>query len=645
MRWAVAGTAIAGVSGISVNFEEMKNRPVSKVIKLLKDMSKQLEEETEKDQEIYEKMACWCTTNDKEKTKAIADGEAHITDLTAAIEQNSGKSAQLETEKANLEKEIAANQAALDKAKSMRTKQLAEFNAEEKDLLSSIQSMKGAITVLGKHHESFLQMPGDHIANIAFMLKHQLHKYGEVLKSTITPSQNRAVEKFLQAPAYAPASGEIFGIMKNMKDTFESNLEQLQTDEANNQSAFEDLKAAKEEEIKSGNEQFDKKESELATTLEQLANDKVDLEDTRKKLAADEEFLANLKEKCKQTDQEFAARTKARQEEIAGVGKALEYLNSDEAHDLFTRTFNFVQVTKKVDNRREMAAAVLKKQNIPRLNALAVSVRLDAFTKVKKAIDDMIADLKKQLKEESKHRDFCIEELNQNEAQTTKQTRDQEDLTAKKGQLEAEIEQLAKEIEDLKAENAESRTQLKRAGEDREIENVEFQKTVADQKATIALLTKTMEVLKGVFEKSFVQQAPPAGFGTYEQNAGGSGVIAMITQIINDSKAMMAEAVHDEEDAQAAYESTVQETNTSLKTNEERIVNLENNKSTAETDKSDTEGALEDATTELEMLANAAADLHKQCDFFIKNFEVRQTAMNEEIDAMGQAKAILSGAK
>merc|ERR1719343_418592 len=297
MRWTVAGLAAAGVSGmeLSLNVEEMKNRPVSKVIKLLKDMSKQLEEEAEKDQEIYEKMACWCTTNDKEKTKAIADGEAHITDLTAAIESNSGKSAQLETENANLEKEIAANQQALDEAKEMRAKQLPEFTAEEKDLLSSIQSMKGAITVLSKHHESFLQMPSDHIANIALVLKHQMFKYGDSLKQNITPSQSRAMKEFLQAPAYAPASGEIFGIMKNMKDPFESNLEQLQADETNNQKAFEDLKAAKEEEIKSGEALFDKKAGELAAALEQLANDKVDLKDTRTTLAADEEFLANLK--------------------------------------------------------------------------------------------------------------------------------------------------------------------------------------------------------------------------------------------------------------------------------------------------------------------------------------------------------------
>ena len=37
--------------------------------------------------------------------------------------------------------------------------------------------------------------------------------------------------------------------------------------------------------------------------------------------------------------------------------------------------------------------------------------------------------------------------------------------------------------------------------------------------------------------------------------------------------------------------------------------------------------------------------LHEECDFFVKNFEVRQKALTDEIEALGQAEAILSGAK
>merc|ERR1719408_927124 len=60
-------------------------------------MQKQLEKEAEEDEEIYEKLACWCETNDKEKTKAIADAEARISALTTSIEELTASSARLNT--------------------------------------------------------------------------------------------------------------------------------------------------------------------------------------------------------------------------------------------------------------------------------------------------------------------------------------------------------------------------------------------------------------------------------------------------------------------------------------------------------------------------------------------------------------------
>merc|ERR1712137_817510 len=95
---------------LSFDVVAAKNRPVSKVITLLKDMLKQLEKEAEEDEEIYDKMACWCETNDKEKTKSIADAEARIEDLTNKIEEMTAASARLNTEIKNLEREVAKNQ-------------------------------------------------------------------------------------------------------------------------------------------------------------------------------------------------------------------------------------------------------------------------------------------------------------------------------------------------------------------------------------------------------------------------------------------------------------------------------------------------------------------------------------------------------
>merc|ERR1719235_3126934 len=103
-------------------------------------------------------MSCWCITNDKAKTVAISDAEATIATLTADIQSYTASSSKLNTEIENLEKEIAANSEALDKATAVRQKELAEFNAEEKSSLQTISSLKGAVGALAKHHDSaFLQ--------------------------------------------------------------------------------------------------------------------------------------------------------------------------------------------------------------------------------------------------------------------------------------------------------------------------------------------------------------------------------------------------------------------------------------------------------------------------------------------------------
>merc|ERR1719160_1206685 len=101
-----------------------------------------------------------------------------------------------------------------------------------------------------------------------------------------------------------------------MKETFESNLSASQKEEMENQKAYEDLKAAKEEEIAAGQSQVDTKTTQLGNTDEKCAQDKEDLEDTQEVLASDTAFLADLKERCANMDSEYEERTKTRQLEI-----------------------------------------------------------------------------------------------------------------------------------------------------------------------------------------------------------------------------------------------------------------------------------------------------------------------------------------
>jgi len=661
---------ILWVSALGFAVNEDKNRPVTRVVNLLKDMRTTLEKEAKEDQEVYDQMACWCKTNDKEKTASIKKAEETINQLTANIEEFAATSARLETEIKNLEGEVAANQTALDKATAIRKKQLEEMNAEEKDLIQSIQALKAAIIVLSKHNPSMIQHAT--LENIASLLSHQMNVHQDLLGEVISPEQKRVINLFVQAPggfqSHGSQSGEIFGILSNMRDTFEANLSASQREELENARSYEALKAAKTDEITAGQSQIDKKQELLANAREARAEAKQNLEDTRNSLSADEAFLMDLKTRCGESDAEWEQRQRSRNEEVVAIGEALKILSSDDARDTFTKTFNFVQETRttgalRSSKKRSEAAQVIdnaaKKFDNPRLAHLATAMRLDAFTKVKKAIDDMIRQLLKEKDDEIKHRDWCTDALHQNQISSESTRRDIADQTATVEGLESDIKTLSGEIETLKAEVAEIQVQVKRAGENRAKGNADFQETIKTQRETQQLLQQAIGVLKNVYEKkqhaapaaALVQQKgsepagppPPSGFKTYEKSGGAQGVLALLTQIAADAKAVEAEAIHDEESAQKAYESFVKESNRSVNEKDKGIVNKEMNRSLKEQDKVAEETSLKGSHKQSETLSNEEADIHKSCDFVTKNFDIRQEARDQEVEALRQANAILSG--
>merc|ERR1719326_2667915 len=102
-----------------------------------------------------------------------------------------------------------------------------------------------------------------------------------------------------------------------------------------------------------------------------------------------------------------------------------------------------------------MLSAVADKYQNPRIAALAVRVKLDAFERVKKAIDDMVAQLMKDKADEIKHKDFCTDEQNTNQLQTEKKEREKEDFIATIEDLELTIDQMTEAIKTLQAEIAE----------------------------------------------------------------------------------------------------------------------------------------------------------------------------------------------
>merc|ERR1719172_85223 len=281
---------------------------------------------------------------------------------------------------------------------------------------------------------------------------------------------------------------------------------------------------------------------------------------------------------------------------------------------------------------------------------------MDVFAKVQAAVDKMIEELLKEKADEIKLKDFCVSGLNENAKAQELKARDIDDLTAEIAQLKSLIDELAKSVGVLQSEITEMQLQLKRAGEDREVENKDFQATVSDQRETQKLLTSALNVLKAVYAKKFLQVGaskrlgqpgppPPPGFGEYKKAGGAGGVLGMLEQIIADAKQLEMEAIKAESDAQKAYEVFLKDTNASIEKKNRDITNKTEEKSTAEVLSPSAEEARDAALNVQQQNKNEEAALHKSCDFVMKNFDIRQAARDQEVEALRQAKAILSGAK
>merc|ERR1719378_892798 len=118
----------------------------------------------------------------------------------------------------------------------------------------------------------------------------------------------------------------------------------------------------------------------------------------------------------------------------------------------------------------------------------------------------------------------------------------------------------------------------------------------------------------------------------------------MIQQIITDAKAMEAEAIRDEADDQKAYENFVKDTNTAIDAATVEMTNTSEAKAKAEGENTEAKLDLDAVTTELKQLSDEDFRLHSECDFVLKNFDVRQSSRDDEMEALKDSVSILSGA-
>merc|ERR1719377_407260 len=110
-----------------------------------------------------------------------------------------------------------------------------------------------------------------------------------VLRSFLHNAESAS--SFLAIPgmqSYAPQSGQIFGILQQMKEDFEVNLAEAQKLEAKSKAEYEALKAAKEDEIDTGRKLIVSIDAQLADLQEKFAEELKELKNTKEQLAMDE---------------------------------------------------------------------------------------------------------------------------------------------------------------------------------------------------------------------------------------------------------------------------------------------------------------------------------------------------------------------
>lgn len=658
-----------------------KNRPVSKVVHLLEDMKEQLEGELADDKAVHKQIDCWCEENDKDKTQAIEVNEARVNELESFIGEAAGRMKEMTVKRNAARDEADRDFDALEKARTLRMKENREFHANEANLIEAVKACDQALTVLKEYHPDAAGL--SQVRAVAQRLQAaQVLSISKRSLLSIAPDQLLVLKSFiqdaggsfLQIPgyqSYGAQSGQIFGVLEEMKADFERDLAEAQGKEKKDVEEFEAVKTAKDDEIATGRNLVSNLDGQIAALKAKHAEAFKELEETEDQLADDRAFLERLKKKCAESEAEFQQRVADRSEEIAAVTETISILSDDDAFENFDATLNsFLQTSATEQESKQQRAAItrmiasLKRASVelqaPALMFLATQAQRDAFSKVKQAIDKMVAELSKQQQDEVEHRDWCIEEMTTNTRANKAADDKQTSLSAKITDLEKAMAEFSKEIKTNVAAIAEMQKQMKDASEVREAENKDFQQTINDHRVTQIILQKALERMQEVY--AFIQAQPgaphtqtsgtatdpgngPARFTGYSTNAGGSRVVTMLETIIKDSVKLENEALVAEQSAANIYQNFMKDSNQAIALAEKKIMTMKKAKAGAESDHSQAKGDLSMTMTQLEELNTQMGDLKLNCDFVLKNFGTRQEARDGEIQALKEAKAILSGAK
>merc|ERR1719362_1701728 len=241
-------------------------------------------------------------------------------------------------------------------------------------------------------------------------------------KAELADETRQEVLAFLSGKEdYAPQSGQIVGILKQMEDEMTKSPEDAKAAEADAIKAYDALMAAKEKEVESLNAQIESKLTRKGELGVELAGGLNELEDTKTSVKEDEKFLSELGAGCATKEKEWAEVCKTRQQELVALAETIKILNDDDALELFKKTLpsaaSLLQVTESEASLRNRALLAVKEAASSRahlgaqpqldLIALALKGKSQGFEKVIGMIDEMVANLKKEQEDDEAKKEYC----------------------------------------------------------------------------------------------------------------------------------------------------------------------------------------------------------------------------------------------
>jgi len=339
----------------------------------------------------------------------------------------------------------------------------------------------------------------------AQVLRHLVQNSRDLLDD----SDRQEVVAFLSASTdsgYAPASGEIVGILKQMAENMEKGLAESTAAENSDIKDHEGLIAAKTKEKDASTATVETKTEQIGELGVKIVQLKASLSDTQASLKADQEFLQNLESSCTTKTAEWEERSKTRAEELVALADTIRVINDDDALDLFKKTLpspsaSFVQVSVKASEIRKQALAHIRgarhvagQQDRAGIDLLMLalagkkSLAKGGFDKVIKMCDDMVAVLEQEQHDDDHKQEYCNKQLDLTDDKRKALERTFAQKESAIASAQESIAALAEEIAALEAGIKKLDKSVAEATEQRKAENAEFTELMASDSAASELL-------------------------------------------------------------------------------------------------------------------------------------------------------------